>query len=539
MNKSRLFLLVKVQLMGYFGINKAMHSGNSERKRKFALQSVLGVIVFGYLAWMSYVYSNSFGQALLLLGGDLSILLLMMFFVASVLTLIMGVYQGGKTLFSYKDYDQVMSLPASPATVAASRLIVLYVYELLFTVILMAPAGVVYAKFVSPSAIFYPIYLLLMLTTPFIPLVLSALIGTVTVAFSSRAKRLGTLINVVLSLAVVIGVMAATMTMNGDTASMVNGIESISQSITSIYPLALMFSRAVSGPDILSAVFFIAVSVLILAAYSIIVATRYRAICSRVAASGQAKSSRANKDDLRGSSVSASLYKREAARYFSSSVYVVNTIFGLVMAVGGCALLWYFGGVDAILGLLQLPPGYDAVAGALVPMALSAMMCMSCTTGSSISIEGKQLWVLKSLPIDALQVFSAKIKLNLSLTFTAIAICAILLVLGGGLQIPVLLAAIVMPVILAVFCAVFGIFINLKMPKLDWTNEAAVVKQSAASMISMLVPAFILVGIIAIVFMRPQHAMLIMILSCAVPLILTFALLIYLKKRGNQIFSAL
>lgn len=58
-------------------------------------------------------------------------------------------------LFSYKDYDLVMSLPVKTSHVVASRILQLYVLNLFFTLMAMLPAGAVYAIKVNPGALFY------------------------------------------------------------------------------------------------------------------------------------------------------------------------------------------------------------------------------------------------------------------------------------------------------------------------------------------------------------------------------------------------
>ena len=59
---------------------------------------------------------------------------------------------------------------------------------------------------------------------------------------------------------------------------------------------------------------------------------------------------------------------------------------------------------------------------------------------------------------------------------------------------------ILIPAIVIVFASVFGITVNLKLPKFDWESETAVVKQSASAMIGgmggLLVALFIMVVVL-------------------------------------------
>ena len=240
MNKSKFLLLVKLQLMSWLGINKLLHSrpaayapslgqgrsgpgilaGVGRGGRKTILQSLLGAIGIIYFFGLSYMYSEMIAQCMLLTGGPMSIVLSLMMMVASLLILITGIYSNGKILFAFKDYDLVMSLPVAPVTVAASSIAVIYLYELLFAVMFMVPAYVVYVRYVEVSVLFYPVALICMLAVPLIPLIVSTAVGTLVTAVSFRAKRFGTAVNIIITMAFVAFILIGSMGMNGDTLAM-------------------------------------------------------------------------------------------------------------------------------------------------------------------------------------------------------------------------------------------------------------------------------------------------------------------------------
>ena len=59
---------------------------------------------------------------------------------------------------------------------------------------------------------------------------------------------------------------------------------------------------------------------------------------------------------------------------------------------------------------------------------LSFGVGLTCTTGSSISIEGKNLWILKSSPLEVKDIFISKIAVNIILLVPAIIFDTIMLV---------------------------------------------------------------------------------------------------------------
>ena len=76
-----------------------------------------------------------------------------------------------------------------------------------------------------------------------------------------------------------------------------------------------------------------------------------------------------------------------------------------------------------------------------------------------------------------------------------------------ALKLPVLefIAMVVLPAIMILFAAVFGISVNLWLPKMQWDTEVSVVKQSASAMIGGLVPTLI-GGISAVIIMLVPKA---------------------------------
>ena len=98
-------------------------------------------------------------------------------------------------------------------------------------------------------------------------------------------------------------------------------------------------------------------------------------------------------------------------------------------------------------------------------------------------MEGKEWWIIKSLPIQTKTVFDSKILLNLSLMapfFVVAEILSILALKPEGMELFWLLF---LPMVFMIFACVFGITVNLRFLNLDWENEVTVVKQSASAMI--------------------------------------------------------
>jgi ABC-2 type transport system permease protein len=218
----------------------------------------------------------------------------------------------------------------------------------------------------------------------------------------------------------------------------------------------------------------------------------------------------------------------------SSSLYVTNTAFGYVMmlALGIAAVAIQ----NEVFRAALADPSIRRLLIA-VPLALGVITAMSATTGSAISMEGKQFWIVRTMPIPAKDLFISKILVSMTLAVPSIILTGTLLGIGLKMEAAMWPWLYITPLVCALFAAVFGLSVNLALPKLDWTNEAEVVKQSAAmaaamfgGMGCMLVPT-VLVAVLGLYWLLP--------LATLVLLGVTAMIWQRLLKRGEKRLSAI
>ena len=163
---------------------------------------------------------------------------------------------------------------------------------------------------------------------------------------------------------------------------------------------------------------------------------------------------------------------------------------------------------------------------------------MSNTSCVSISIEGKNLWILKSLPIDEMDIFKSKILLNILLTIPISMISFLVIGIKLNFGLNTIILVMISIVLLAIFSATLGLFINLLYPKLEFTSDVQVVKQGASviiNMISNLLYVTILCGIGYI--LKLSNFELFLIISNIITFISILVLYNLLKYKGVELFK--
>ena len=59
-------------------------------------------------------------------------------------------------------------------------------------------------------------------------------------------------------------------------------------------------------------------------------------------------------------------------------------------------------------------------------MGIAFFIAIGCTTAASVSLEGKNLWIVRSLPVDTRLVLKAKLNVAMTLYIPTVLICGTL-----------------------------------------------------------------------------------------------------------------
>ncbi len=467
MNELRSLLLL--ELRSLYGINKALHTKDKKARNRYWLLGSVWALLF--LMVFGYVGGLVFGLCSLGLGSIVPAYLIT---IASLLILVFGLFTAGHRIFGQRGYEILASLPVKSSAIVISRFLSLYVEDLILTMVILLPGTVVYGICLKPDIRFYLTAFLGSLFIPAIPLVISVLPGTLITALSARMKGRN-MMQTLLTVAFTVVVLVWSFSLNEsnmivDPEALKDLANTVSKLIGQIYPPAVWLGDALVQSDLLGLGLFIVGSVLVFGAAVFLVSKLFHNVLVRLASVSTQQNYQISTMESR--SLMKALYIRELKRYFSSSIYVTNTIIGPIMAL----ILSVAVCITGPEFLHTVAPGVNITA--LLPYLLATVLCMMTTTSVSISMEGRQFWVVKSLPIPAKALLDSKIALNLTLTVPCYVASVVTLAIGTGADALQLLWLLLIPGTIMVFSVVFGITVNLKLHSFDWQKEEYVVKQS-------------------------------------------------------------
>ena len=466
-------LLAALELKNLFGLNTLRHTKDRSVKKR----SILLGIVWTMLILMVASYVSGLAYGLIYLGMG-SIVPAYLTVIASFIIFAFGIFKTGGVIFNRSGYDILSSLPLRKEALVVARFARMYAEDLLMTLLVMLPGGAVFAIFSRPAWHFYPVWALSTLLIPLLPLSIATLFGAVVTAISSRMKNKSAA-EAILSIAFAVTIIALSTSFGSSaenlTPEMLASLaETVAQLIGSTFPPAIWLGSAMAAGNFGALLLCAAVYAAVFAVMVALVARNFHTICRRLNVTTAKHDYRMGQ--LTSSSVLKTAWLRELKRYFSSGTYVTNTIMGPIMGTV-MTLVYLFAGEESLNALL----GIEMDFGAWLPFVVAGSFSMMPTTATSISMEGKNWWITKTLPLPAKTVLDAKLLMNLSLMLPFYVVSEVMMALAlkpGFMELVWMLA---IPAVIIVFSCVFGITANLLLPNFNWNSEVTVVKQSAAA----------------------------------------------------------
>ena len=523
---SNLFILLKNSFINSTRINSLSKGvSTSNEKKKLLITTATLLLIAAVICFMSTTYSIALATVLKPMGY-LDLILIVAVLFSCILSFITSIYKAQGTLFSSKDYDLLMALPIRNSTILTSKILSLMSINYIGTALVIVPASIVYFIYNgSLSWIFFSILIIGLIFIPMIPIISASIIAVAITFVSSRFKHKNIVTTVVGMIAFLL-IMILSMNMQNYINEFIANSDSIVKGLSSIYLPAMYLKEALVNYDIFALIKFILISIVPFLIFILVFSKTFKVINGELSESYK-------KANLEASSVIKSLITQELRRYFATPIYVMNTAFGMVLLVAA-SIATLFVSKETLVEFL----GYPEIAN-MIPVEILVFLVftigLSCTTNSSISLEGNRLWILKSLPIEPNDIFKGKIITNLIITIPASIIANVFFYIGLKFDIKYLIFNLVISIVFAIVSAILGIIINLYFPKMEWTNPTTVVKQSASVMITILGILILILVVVAVsvVLVKVFNITNMMIILSSVLIIFLIALFVSIQVLNN------
>ena len=471
------YVLLKVSIQSML-LSSTNSRGRSKKKAATGLGAVFIIAFFGL--YMSGLYSYVIMKALAPMNMEV-LVFIFMGMAALVGGLLFTTFAVKGVIFGGKDNDLLLSMPVPATLLMASRVTAIYLENLLFSIFVLIPAGVVCTLVtqsgVGHSVLFWMRLGIVVLMLPLLDTALSVLLGALAAFLSVRVSR------GVLGQYIVIGIfMAAVFYFSFHLSDMINNLAGnaaeVKDSLTWAMPVLWMGEGIMGNWGML-----LAFALCCMIPFALVVAGLGRVYRQAVTAFAvQSVQSNYRLSPQAASGQKKALLKKEMQRFFGTPMYFWNAGISLIILLAA--------GVASLVMREKLLV-YVGMAGdnlPLLPMAAAVIGFCLCTcpiTAPSISLEGKYLWILRESPIEENPLIWIKVGFQLLLTLPCTVIAGLCISVAFDFTLWQGAALLIAMLLFAIGHAVFGMLMGLCFPKLDAVNETVIIKQSMATVLAM------------------------------------------------------
>ena len=473
----KLWILIRVQIYNFFPINKILYSKNNKSSGSITSLGIIALFV------SSCIYNIMTAKTLAQVGQQ-ELIPAYMSAVSSFAILFLTIFYSNGILFGSRDMEVLLSLPVKGLDIISSKFMFMYLLNFFIGLMFMLPGGIVWVGSESLGAVDIILFFLSILFVPLIPMCIASCMGIIIVVASSFFKRKN-IVALIFSFAMIgaIGYIAVSAMGNENSIGII-----LAKQITGLYPISKLFMQYYNFPMYIGEGFFIFLSTAVFYIFIKIVSVKYRLLNTLAKRTPGYVD---NKETYKRKPVFIALYKKEAGRFLSSYMEVLNAGFGVILlCVFSIFLL--FNPVEQIVRYVKIE-NINEYFSNLSPLFIAAMLVISCPAASAISLEGKNIWILQSSPVKVKTILNSKIALNLTLHMIGYIISVFVFILKLDMNFIQILNLIIVPICYSLFITVTGVALNKKYPNYNWESEMIVVKQSMPVILSGLIGIFALI----------------------------------------------
>lgn len=516
--------LWKALLTVNFGFSVLRH----RLKTKVRLWEIIGVglaVVWGggFVMYFVGMIANQLLEGALAFGQP-EMVLTFAHLAAAVIAFVLGIVFCLGTFFFSRDTNLLLSWPLRPRQIISAKFATVLVNEYISLLVILLPVYVLYGVKVPTGPSFIPAAIAAFVLTPIIPLALAALLVFLLMRFVGGAKQrdLLTVVGGVLGLGVAFGFqyfVQSELISGGDNAEammvLFQSAQGLSEMLASGYPPSLWAMQFVVGAGHGAGGGVGAGIVASLAPFGKLLLSAGVAVLAMLAVgervfvralqTGQEhrRRRRAATASWQSSSAVSALARTERRLFVRTPVFLLNGAAGFIV-VPLLVVLPRF--VDRQnIGEVLAQASLDATLGAFIIAGWFAFAAsMSAIAATAFSREGPRLWIVKSLPVSARQLFLGKLLAAMQITLVGIAPGTVALLYALPIPLPAAVGGIALGVVFATLISAIGLAVDMHRPMLDWTDPGRAMKSNINSLFSVLATAVIalLVAIVTGLFRR-------------------------------------
>lgn len=481
---NNILLLTKVFLKNSIFKNYSSKTEDNKSKRVmkiigFALIYIYVIGIFGFLSYEMIQSLLIVNQAGLFLGTFL--------LAVGVLILIQSIVSSMNLFYFSKDVENILPLPIKPYQILIAKFNVLLVTEYI-TVLLFALAPfIIYGILTGAGLLFYLYGIIVLLTFPIVPALISSLLVIILMSFSKNIKNkekmqiVASLLLIVLVIGIQFGFSGQQEMNEEEIAGMfmkANGmIDIIDNYFITLKPAINALLAYNTSEALVSLLELITITVGIYAVFTIVSQKLYLKGAVGALASSGGKKARIRVGAFKQKTIQISYVKKEFIMLFKNPIYFMQCVLpALIMPIifGGVFLLQQN---EFASQMQDIDANQNIILTILVGMS-TFMLTMIFIPVTAISRDGTYASFVKYIPVSFYKQFQYKVIPSIVISVVPIVIINIIAYIIADVDIVILVFSFIISLVVSILYSYIMFIVDLKRPKLNWDTEYAVVKQN-------------------------------------------------------------
>lgn len=549
----KFFSLLKLQINAQYGFSNALYNIKHDKKAFWkgvgigiAILLALGEVIGIYTFLMYQLYS---GAAMI---NAPQMILTMAAICSGLIVLIFGIFYIIGTLFLARDTEFLASLPLSQGSVFMTKFAMVLLGEYPFAFFLMLPPVIIYGIGTQKGVIYYILAIICTLLLPFLPLVISAFLALLLMNIVSRSKRrdMITIIGSIIMMVLFIGgqnYLMSRMPENREDflMALLQSSDAIIEFMGRAFPPSIWITKVLSSGGVDSAwnlLFLVAATIAAFLAVYLLASFIYQRGATAQLETRPAPGK--TKLTYRRSSQVFTIFKNELLIILRTPIYALNSLVVVFMAPLLLAIPFFggnFSNDSDLQFIFQFLGNNDSQAILMLVSAgiITLLVMINPAVSTTFSREGKNIWVLKTIPVKPVVQVYGKLLAGYSISFVATLVTIVIAIFLFKINVLTAIMILILCSLALVPVSSIGLYIDLIRPKLQWNNPQEAIKQNMNAMLAMLigflaVSVFVIAGFLVTILITNIYAMfgiMVLILSAV-----SYICLLVLDKTADKAY---
>lgn len=490
-----------------------------EKEKKKYIATVIGLAVaFGIPIVFSMVGAYGLIKASVTLGY-LDEVLSLMFLSAQIVTIFFALFAYVNVMYFSKDNEFLFTLPIKNISVFWAKLIVILIYELIFSAVIVIPMSIVaaIAIVVSGEALTAGFFIMMILATFLLPLMAILFVALLSyplmniIKFFKKHPTVGAVIVIVLVVAIYMAIYMPLLMSTSNVGDIGSGDVSRDQTAsgdagenefdaTQIYAKILpvlgqvgkysyhtyFLAKAMVGGISLAffgyAMAFLGIVAVFALLGTLLAGLLYKKLAANLLENGGAVSKKKQNAPVVQLDVSKALVRREVKSIFKNTTLFIQV--GM-MTLLPPILVFFLGKMNVNTSANSVNPGFVALG--IAEIMIKLMGASSVAASIAISREGEGIFMLKTYPVDLNKIVEIKIKVANYMSTVMVVISSIAFLCTGGANIIDFVALMVSNIVYISAVNRYSVYRDLKRPKVHWKNIVEITNNNLSTLFPILV----------------------------------------------------